>query len=130
MLEALERKKKEKELEQLREKEGIDYEGKSTKALVFEDQKLKKQQEEKKAEYDGVHLEAATILKDGRKYYKEMKKFLEASDVILIVLDARDPESCRCRKIEAEVKAMSGDKKIILVLNKINLVSSINAEAW
>ena len=51
-----------------------------------------------------------------------MKKVLEAADIILEVLDARDPESCRCRRIEAEALAMSGNKKIILVLTKIDLV--------
>jgi len=40
----------------------------------------------------------------------------------LEVLDARDPLGCRCRDIEAKILGMPGDKKIILVLNKIDLV--------
>ena len=69
-------------------------------------------------------------MKGGKKYFKEMKKVLEASDIIIEVLDARDPLSCRCRSIEAKVLGMQGDKKIILVLNKIDLVPSGNTEAW
>lgn len=102
---------------------GIDFEGATDKADVFEEDKLKKIQTENIEEYEGVHLaEAATIVKEGKKYYREMKKVLEASDIILEVLDARDPESCRCRRIEAEALAMKGNKKIILILNKIDLV--------
>jgi len=40
----------------------------------------------------------------------------------LEVLDARDPLSCRCRDLEAKILGMVGEKKIILVLNKIDLV--------
>lgn len=126
MIEQLERKKKEKELEKLQAKDKhmeIDFEAAGDKDIVYEEDKLKALSEENKAEYDGIHLaEAATIVKEGKKYYREMKKVLEASDIILEVLDARDPESCRCRRIEAEALGMSGNKKIILILNKIDLV--------
>ena len=37
-----------------------------------------------------------------RAYFKELERVLEDSDVILQVLDARDPESCRSEEIEAE----------------------------
>lgn len=35
-----------------------------------------------------------------KAYYRELKKVIENSDVILEVLDARDPEGCRNREIE------------------------------
>ena len=35
-----------------------------------------------------------------KAYYKELKKVIEASDVIIEVLDARDPDGCRNREIE------------------------------
>ena len=47
---------------------------------------------------------------------KELKEIIEQSDIILEVLDARDPDGCRCRELEQEILAQSGDKKIILVL--------------
>jgi nuclear GTP-binding protein len=50
-----------------------------------------------------------------------MKKLIEACDIIVEVLDVRDPLSCRCKNIERKILGMP-DKKIILVLNKIDLV--------
>lgn len=44
------------------------------------------------------------------------------------MLDARDPLACRCRNLEKDIVGMPGDKKIILVLNKIDLVPAGNAE--
>ena len=35
-----------------------------------------------------------------KAYYRELKKVIENSDVIIEVLDARDPEGCRNREIE------------------------------
>lgn len=54
---------------------------------------------------------------------KELNEVIENSDIILEVLDARDPVGCRCQNIEAQALGMgNGSKKIILVLNKIDLV--------
>lgn len=46
-------------------------------------------------------------------------KVVEASDVILEVLDARDPLGCRCPQVEQAVIQSGTNKKIVLVLNKI-----------
>jgi nuclear GTP-binding protein len=53
-----------------------------------------------------------------RAYYKEFKKVVEAADVILEVLDARDPIGTRAKAVEQMIQTQ-GNKKIILVLNKI-----------
>jgi nuclear GTP-binding protein len=42
---------------------------------------------------------------------------IEASDVLLEVLDARDPLGCRCPQVE-EAIVQSEHKKLVLVLNK------------
>lgn len=44
---------------------------------------------------------------------------IQISDVILEVLDARDPLGCRCPQVEQAVVQSGTNKKIILVLNKI-----------
>ena len=41
------------------------------------------------------------------------------ADVIMQVLDARDPMSCRCADVERYIRSVNPNKKIILVLNKI-----------
>jgi nuclear GTP-binding protein len=58
-----------------------------------------------------------------------MKKVLENCDILLEVLDARDPLACRCKNIEHKIQSMT-DKKIIIILNKIDLVPMENAFAW
>lgn len=65
-----------------------------------------------------------------RAYYKEVRKVVDAADVILHVLDARDPMGCRSREVEdmvLDAMADSSDpdasrKRLVLVLNKIDLV--------
>lgn len=63
-----------------------------------------------------------------KAYYRELKKVIEASDVIIEVLDARDPQGCRNEEIEQQAKAAG--KKVVLVLNKIDLVPPQNARLW
>eukprot|EP00826_Nyctotherus_ovalis_P016619 TRINITY_DN14818_c0_g1_i27.p1 TRINITY_DN14818_c0_g1~~TRINITY_DN14818_c0_g1_i27.p1 ORF type:complete len:322 (-),score=82.91 TRINITY_DN14818_c0_g1_i27:13-978(-) len=57
-----------------------------------------------------------------RKYFKELKRVIEESDVILQVLDVRDPMGCRNKELESQIIAKN--KRIILILNKIDLVPS------
>jgi nuclear GTP-binding protein len=59
---------------------------------------------------------------------KELKKVIDSSDVIIEVLDARDPEGCRSQELEKEV--VSAGKKLLLVVNKIDLVPQLNARMW
>ncbi|TST85782.1 Red-sensitive opsin [Bagarius yarrelli] len=65
-----------------------------------------------------------------KTYYREFKKVIEVSDVILEVLDARDPLGCRCPQVEQAVIQSGLSKKIILVLNKIDLVPKDIVEKW
>ncbi|EDL88968.1 guanine nucleotide binding protein-like 3 (nucleolar), isoform CRA_b [Rattus norvegicus] len=60
---------------------------------------------------------------------QELKKVIEASDIVLEVLDARDPLGCRCPQVE-EAVIQSGCKKLVLVLNKSDLVPKENLENW
>lgn len=56
-----------------------------------------------------------------RKYYlKSLHKVVDDSDIIILVLDARDPEGCRSRLVEEEVRRRESEgKKLVFVLNKI-----------
>lgn len=54
-----------------------------------------------------------------RTFYKECMKVIEASDVIIQVLDARDPIGTRCVEVERMVHEAGPSKRIVLVLNKI-----------
>lgn len=65
-----------------------------------------------------------------RAFYKELVKVIEASDVILEVLDARDPLGTRCIDMEKMVLKSGPDKHLVLLLNKIDLVPREAVEKW
>ncbi|XP_069823233.1 guanine nucleotide-binding protein-like 3 [Dendropsophus ebraccatus] len=60
---------------------------------------------------------------------REVNKVIEAADVILEVLDARDPLGSRCVQAERAV-LQAPNKKLLLVLNKIDLIPKDNIEKW
>ncbi|XP_019864451.1 PREDICTED: guanine nucleotide-binding protein-like 3 homolog [Amphimedon queenslandica] len=65
-----------------------------------------------------------------KAFYKEFRKVVEAADVVLEVLDARDPLGSRCFEMEQAVLASGSNKKLILLLNKIDLVPRENILKW
>ncbi|KAL0900719.1 hypothetical protein Bca101_084680 [Brassica carinata] len=65
-----------------------------------------------------------------RAFYKELVKVIDLSDVILEVLDARDPLGTRCVDMERMVMQAGPNKHLVLLLNKIDLVPREAAEKW
>ncbi|XP_027186493.1 guanine nucleotide-binding protein-like NSN1 [Cicer arietinum] len=65
-----------------------------------------------------------------KAFYKDLVKVIDASDVILEVLDARDPLGTRCVDIEKMVMKSGPEKHIVLLLNKIDLVPREAVEKW
>ncbi|KAJ9475198.1 Nucleolar GTP-binding protein 2 [Pseudozyma hubeiensis] len=63
-----------------------------------------------------------------KAYMRELRKVIDNADVLLEVLDARDPLGCR--SFSTEQLLLRSDKKIVLILNKIDLVPKSNVEAW
>lgn len=55
---------------------------------------------------------------------------MESADVIVQVLDARDPLGTRCVDVERQVLGSGVNKKVILLLNKIDLVPREVVEKW
>jgi len=63
-----------------------------------------------------------------KKGWKVLWDVVEKSDVVLEILDIRDPEAFRNKKVEERVKRMG--KVLILVLNKADLVPKWVVEQW
>lgn len=85
------------------------------------------------AESGGVELSGLPTRKDGSRkaFDKVFKQVVDQADVILYVLDARDPEGTRSKEVERMVMAAaSGGKRLILVLNKIDLIPASVLKAW
>jgi len=138
---------KEELLKQIQEKKEKDAEEKAKR----KEQKVKKENRkrklqdlqkdaEKRAKLFEKRQESGIIdskaftkrpLEDSKKsFYKEFKKVVEESDVVIQVLDARDPLGCRCPQLEEQILASGRNKKLVLLLNKIDLVPKDNAEKW
>ncbi|KAM9897325.1 hypothetical protein OXX79_006954, partial [Metschnikowia pulcherrima] len=80
-------------------------------------------------EISDAEIDRADADKSRKAYDKIFKAVVEASDVVLYVLDARDPESTRSRKVEQAV-LQSGGKRLIFVLNKVDLVPTDVLTQW
>lgn len=66
-----------------------------------------------------------------RQFDKVFKQVVDAADVVLYVLDARDPEGTRSKDVEREIMAAAGgNKRMILILNKIDLVPPPVLKNW
>lgn len=69
------------------------------------------------------------IEKSRKQFDKIFKSVIDSSDVILYVLDARDPENTRSKKIEETILQTQG-KRLILLLNKVDLVPDLIVKQW
>ena len=57
-----------------------------------------------------------------KRIWNELYKVIDSSDVVIHVLDARDPLGTRCRSVEKYIKDEAAHKHLIFVLNKCDLV--------
>lgn len=65
-----------------------------------------------------------------RAYLRELKKVVDTADILLQVLDARDPLGSRVHPAVEDAILSRSDKKMVLVLNKIDLVPKKVVGDW
>jgi hypothetical protein len=57
-----------------------------------------------------------------RRIWGELYKVLDSSDVVIHVLDARDPLGTRCKPVVEYLRKEKAHKHLVYVLNKVDLV--------
>ncbi|KAI9367327.1 P-loop containing nucleoside triphosphate hydrolase protein [Aspergillus egyptiacus] len=97
-----------------------------------DDDEMDGMSEEDEEEHDGDEAPTLVSKESSRRAFdKVFKKVVEAADVILYVLDARDPEGTRSKEVEREIMAADGgQKRLILIVNKIDLVPPAVLKNW
>lgn len=65
-----------------------------------------------------------------KRIWEELYKVLDSSDVVVMVMDARDPQGTRCKHVEAHLKNNCPYKHLVYVLNKVDLVPTSVTKAW
>ncbi|KAG0302081.1 GTPase required for pre-60S ribosomal subunit nuclear export and maturation [Dissophora globulifera] len=65
-----------------------------------------------------------------KRIWGELYKVIDSSDVVIHVLDARDPMGTRCSNVEHHIKKEARHKQLIFVLNKCDLVPTWVTAKW
>ncbi|KAK1582408.1 hypothetical protein Q3G72_014654 [Acer saccharum] len=65
-----------------------------------------------------------------KRIWGELYKVIDSSDVVVQVLDARDPQGTRCYHLEKHLKEHCTHKHMILLLNKCDLIPAWATKGW
>lgn len=65
-----------------------------------------------------------------KRIWNELYKVIDSSDVLLQVLDARDPLGTRSSQIEKYLKTEKAHKHLIFIMNKVDLVPTWVTQRW
>lgn len=93
---------------------------------------FEERQEAASAAADASGAAATSGMTKGKKrmYMKELRTVVDNADVVLLVVDARDPMGCRAPQAERMVMENARNKRLIILLNKVDLVPKEVAEQW
>ncbi|KAI6203756.1 Nucleolar GTP-binding protein 2 [Aphelenchoides besseyi] len=83
-------------------------------------------------EVDERQVNQNPLFKAGRsnRVWGELYKVLDSSDVVVQVIDARDPEGTRCKHVEEFLRKEKPHKHLILLMNKVDLVPTWVTKKW
>ncbi|XP_058773764.1 nuclear/nucleolar GTPase 2-like [Vicia villosa] len=65
-----------------------------------------------------------------KRIWGELYKVIDSSDVVVQVLDARDPQGTRCYHLEKHLKENCKHKHLVLLLNKCDLIPAWATKGW
>ncbi|KAM3834194.1 large subunit GTPase 1 homolog isoform 1-T1 [Vipera latastei] len=63
-------------------------------------------------------------------FWRQLWRVLERSDVVVQIVDARNPLLFRCRDLECYAKEISPEKENLILLNKADLLAEEQRSAW
>ncbi|KAK9511428.1 hypothetical protein O3M35_000088 [Rhynocoris fuscipes] len=65
-----------------------------------------------------------------KRIWNELYKVIDSSDIVIMVLDARDPFGTRSKHVEEFLRNEKPHKHIVFVLNKVDLVPTWVTQRW
>jgi len=133
------KEKRKSELRALREHQAAGGSARTVEELMqramgdqqaFEAKQEQKQQQQTEASFAKSDGSVSVGQSSRRAYLRELKKVVDAADVILQVLDARDPVQSRIHQAVEDAVLSHAGKRMVLVLNKIDLVPAEVVGSW
>ncbi|NWI88381.1 LSG1 GTPase, partial [Pitta sordida] len=64
------------------------------------------------------------------EFWRQLWRVIERSDIVVQIVDARNPLLFRCQDLESYVKEVSSDKENMILINKADLLSEEQRAAW
>lgn len=95
-----------------------------------DDVKLESQIEKKSMEFRDERRDPLLRAGQSKRIYNELFKVIDSSDVLLQVVDVRDPMGTRSSYLENYLKKEKPFKHLVIVLNKCDLVPVNVTKAW
>ncbi|XP_069720521.1 large subunit GTPase 1 homolog [Phaenicophaeus curvirostris] len=64
------------------------------------------------------------------EFWRQLWRVIERSDIVVQIVDARNPLLFRCQDLESYVKEISNDKENMILINKADFLSEEQRAAW
>ncbi|NWY16010.1 LSG1 GTPase, partial [Aphelocoma coerulescens] len=64
------------------------------------------------------------------EFWRQLWRVIERSDIVVQIVDARNPLLFRCQDLESYVKEVSNDKENMILINKADLLTEEQRAAW
>ena len=78
-------------------------------------------------EVEGITM---TPYEKNLEFWRQLWRVIERSDIIVQIVDARNPLLFRCRDLELYVKEVGGEKMNLILINKADFLSETQRRIW